>query len=294
MHPLIQTKYDSLKIDVDRLLKQLNNEIIDTISQNQQQEVPQQQQYEPQQEVPHISTVANQTYRPKLGEKLPWFAHGIRGFIQKLWYGNSPDNPNWAGHRTESTEYLTINEYLSIENQINEQITSFFENYEEYDLISNILDRFQKKLLFTINSHFIQVAQTSKEIYTSKKSPIKPNVDPIKTPANEPEINPKPIDPPQPTGNVTTSKDMNKFEDLFDKYKEEVNNLNINDVITIDDDSGNEKVKLLIPKNIDFDEKTQKFFAKDDSMPTTNTLNFINSEKIDDHIKNIIKIHIHS
>lgn len=35
---------------------------------------------------------------------LPWFQHGVRGFLHKLWYGDHPDNPSWYGHQQQQEE----------------------------------------------------------------------------------------------------------------------------------------------------------------------------------------------
>lgn len=47
---------------------------------------------------------------------LPWFAGGIKGFLRKLWHGNSSSNPDWQWNTVK--ESCTINEYFYIKNEI--------------------------------------------------------------------------------------------------------------------------------------------------------------------------------
>jgi hypothetical protein len=55
-------------------------------------------------------------FSPKY-KTLPWFKHGIKHFINKLWHGDHPSNPSWQGvQRTESR--LTLEDYSYIKKSI--------------------------------------------------------------------------------------------------------------------------------------------------------------------------------
>lgn len=47
---------------------------------------------------------------------LPWFAGGIKGFLRKLWHGNSSSNPDWQWNTVK--ESCTVNEYFYIKSEI--------------------------------------------------------------------------------------------------------------------------------------------------------------------------------
>jgi hypothetical protein len=47
---------------------------------------------------------------------LPWFAGGIKGFLRKLWHGNSSSNPDWQWNTVK--ESCTLNEYAYIKSEI--------------------------------------------------------------------------------------------------------------------------------------------------------------------------------
>jgi hypothetical protein len=39
----------------------------------------------------------NQSNAARQGKTLPWFKHGIKGFLNKVWHGNHASNPQWQG-----------------------------------------------------------------------------------------------------------------------------------------------------------------------------------------------------
>jgi len=62
------------------------------------------------------SNGSNGSYAPKY-KNLPWFKHGIKHFINKLWHGDHPSNPSWQGvQRIEHR--LSLNEYVAIKQDI--------------------------------------------------------------------------------------------------------------------------------------------------------------------------------
>lgn len=66
--------------------------------------------------VPNASPVASQPATISQPKNLPWFSGGIKGFLRKLWHGNSASNPDWQWNTVK--ESCTLNEYAYIKSEI--------------------------------------------------------------------------------------------------------------------------------------------------------------------------------
>jgi hypothetical protein len=193
MHPSILNIYYSLIRDVTTAIDRLQTKI-STEFDKPQPEQPQFQ-FHPTQAQPANadapSSPTSSAYRPKLGEKLPWFSHGIKGFLQKLWHGNSPNNPNWAGHRTESVDYLTLDEYNAIKDGLDEHVDAFF---EEYNDLSDVLIRFKKELIGIVKRHMNDTIRTMRDLNLTGtvSAPTTPNTTTTTTTPTTAPVTPSP------------------------------------------------------------------------------------------------------
>jgi len=62
-----------------------------------------------------IPTPAANSPKNQEPKNLPWFANGIKGFLRKLWHGNSKSNPDWS-----MSECVTLEEYSFIRSELEE------------------------------------------------------------------------------------------------------------------------------------------------------------------------------
>lgn len=69
-------------------------------------------------------------------KNLPWFANGIKGFLRKLWHGNSKTNPDWS-----MTESVTLEEYSFIKNELEDILleTDILNGDDVKILVSNLM-----------------------------------------------------------------------------------------------------------------------------------------------------------
>lgn len=79
---------------------------------------------------------STQGNKPALASGLPWFQHGMRGFLRKLWYGDHPDNPNWKGVRTES---FSLNEYKNTRDELRELVVEAIGDSEADALVAALM-----------------------------------------------------------------------------------------------------------------------------------------------------------
>lgn len=76
---------------------------------------------------------------PAQTKSLPWFAGGIKGFLRKLWHGDSASNPDWKFNTVK--ESFSINEYFFIKSEIENILfeTEMLQNDEIKNLVSSIM-----------------------------------------------------------------------------------------------------------------------------------------------------------
>ena len=122
---------------------------------------------------------------------LPWFKHGVRGFLNKLWYGDHPSNPNWQhmiGVSESVTGMLTLREYIEIEDNVNRAVEEFFSEATSLrslpDAIKAYFERFKLYLSATIHDHMNQMYEIGKK--HAKES----GTDAIPKPEKAPESTP--------------------------------------------------------------------------------------------------------
>ena len=65
-------------------------------------------------------------------KSLPWFGGGARGFLRKLWYGNSPENPDWSNWNKPQGEGrarkgVTVREYAMLDEQLDIRINALLD-----------------------------------------------------------------------------------------------------------------------------------------------------------------------
>lgn len=122
-----------------------------------------------------------QPSRPKT-TSLPWFKHGVRGFLRKLWHGDSPDNPDW---QHESTR-LSLESYINIRNQT----YNFFSNcLTEEDLsgmggmpdVQNLMAQMKQDIVAAITHDFNELRKTMRKRGPNKKNdgPSSEVIDPV-------------------------------------------------------------------------------------------------------------------
>lgn len=113
-HKLIVMKesdqaFEQLKSDVDRIITSFQKRLINSVT-NVVSHAVQYARQTPQEAPQGTRQQSMQVGQPK---SLPWFKYGIRGFLNKLWYGDSPSNPNYQ------TEGMTLKSYIRLEEEIN-------------------------------------------------------------------------------------------------------------------------------------------------------------------------------
>lgn len=138
-------------------------------------------------------------------KKLPWFKHGVGGFLKKLWYGNSPENPSWG-----KKEHLSLEEY-SIITKVAEEASSLiaddFELILNEEIDSNQLFDIKKTVFNTISPFIGKMAnvivkhlynfknQISSVVKDSPISDVSPQEkEPEQTKKVEPKTSSEPVD----------------------------------------------------------------------------------------------------
>ena len=146
----------------------------------------------------------------KITKNLPWFKHGVKGFLNKLWWGDHPGNPMW--HNVESAN-LTLSKLCLIEDYIERELnvlfltetTSPFPGWQRYDdVIRQAVEEFKIHLVkkikgyvtdgFAIASKWHNDSIKPADVAPSKKddpTPPAPEAGPGPTPAApapEPEV----------------------------------------------------------------------------------------------------------
>lgn len=184
--------------------------------------------------------------KPAKPASLPWFSHGIKGFVNKLTWGNHPGNPDWQ-------HYEGLERYSKLKSMVSETVDKLIgETFNEAavpitDVIHNYVAEFKKHLTAVIhqglvgmmgighsfgrsNSDFINAHKKDLEDYTAKiKASTKP-IEPVEPPPSQPEPEPvKPLEPtpeppapaeeppipPKPVNPIPTDEEMNKKRKRF-------------------------------------------------------------------------------
>lgn len=109
-------------------------------------------------------------------KSLPWFQHGVRGFVNKLWYGDHPQNPNWSNVRREHVQ-LALSEYMEVRETIENLSKEYlFEDAGIWDFFKPAIKNLTSDIIRAINKHFKQ----AQELGHSRSEPATPT-------ATEPE-----------------------------------------------------------------------------------------------------------
>lgn len=116
-----------------------------------------------------------------VGKTLPWFKHGARGFLRKLWYGNHPNNPDW---QNESS--LGFYAYLS--EQVDGMTDVLLNELTGIDL-SPIIQPFKSRLTRILQ---IYLGKANKLGLIGKK------IEPTPASKQEPKLTPAPKQEPEP------------------------------------------------------------------------------------------------
>ena len=108
-------------------------------------------------------------------QALPWLQHGTRGFLRKLWYGNSQQNPDWDNYPKEHAQHvLTLREYAETHDYLSSRIDIMISEADAAtSTIDNILQSFGAELKQVIMKH-IQKARGTPQAKTEEpkaKSP---------------------------------------------------------------------------------------------------------------------------
>ena len=166
---------------------------------------------------------------------LPWFKHGMRGFLRKLWYGDHPTNPDWkhvAGVYESINKRITLREYIEIQEGIEQAVDEFFTEATSVqslpDAIQSYFIKFKTDLAATIHYYTNQMYDLGKKhantnASISAKAPEaqvdKPTgmgaIDRNAPIHPEPEVShaPTPLPPPQHEPEAQHEPSDNPFED---------------------------------------------------------------------------------
>ena len=188
--------FEQLKSDVDRIISSFQDRLVRSVTnvvsnavQYARQEGPQ----GPQGASQGTSQGVSQSGHPK---SLPWFKYGVRGFLNKLWHGDSSSNPNYQ------TEGMTLESYIHLEEKVDEAVDIIIEEMlceagvATGDLQSGWMDvfkDFRNELFVTIQKHLAGKGTVAAP--DAKEPQSEPEVE-SQPETNEPEVvDPKDIPP---------------------------------------------------------------------------------------------------
>lgn len=165
---------------------------------------------------------------PPLGQSkrgsLPWFKHGVRGFLRKLWYGDHPTNPDWQQNNSMDSGRLTIQEYVQIENNVNSTIDELLSEARFSDTVKGFFDQFRRDLAKVIQNYTLRLYQLGQQYGYQKaqgqtqdqqgeepkssptEEPVSPAKEPTPPPPGEPTSTPTVAPPPEATTNTGGSR----------------------------------------------------------------------------------------
>lgn len=113
------------------------------------------------------------TAAPSQTKSLPWFAGGIKGFLRKLWHGDSASNPDWKFNTVK--ESFSVNEYFFIKSEIENILfeTEMLQNDEIKNLVSSIMisikGAVEKTKKYMINKYMINKSSDSGYKFKNKR-----------------------------------------------------------------------------------------------------------------------------
>ncbi|RDJ35630.1 MAG: hypothetical protein DWQ19_12495 [Crenarchaeota archaeon] len=131
-------------------------------------------------------------------KSLPWFQHGVKGFLRKLWYGDHPENPTWQNVKREHSDLriLTLHEY----NEIQSEVRSFLENSAfGYQVVDSMTKAAAQQLMRDITQAIATHVQKAYNLGYSRKPnkkskadiPVSPETAPEAAPEVSPEVSPE-------------------------------------------------------------------------------------------------------
>jgi len=124
-------------------------------------------------------------------KSLPWFKHGIRHFLNKLWHGDHPSNPSWQGvQRIEHR--LNLQEYAAIKQDISDFCFNFFESE------GNEFEAMFKTLSSDITRTVTDYVNKAYELGVTGSKAAEPSDNPTPTPEPQAQSAPEPTKTPEP------------------------------------------------------------------------------------------------
>ena len=196
------TSFQTIMDDLYRDLTQQVNALIDDLEKRLASIPPQQATGIPPENPPPLG-------QSKQGS-LPWFKHGVRGFLRKLWYGDHPTNPDWQ--QNNSVDYsgrLTIQEYVQIENDVNNTIDGLLSEAGFSGTAKGFFDQFRRDLAKVIQDYTLRLYQLGQQFGYQKaqnQAPVPGDEEPESPPTKEPASPEEPAPPPStPTSTPTVS-----------------------------------------------------------------------------------------
>jgi len=200
------TDIESIKDEIFGQLVQYVNKLIDSLESRLLALQPAAQPAAQSQEAPEIPP-PNPVPLNKQKERgsLPWFKHGVRGFLRKLWYGSSKDNPDWQ-RQADSVHHgrMTIQEYIQIERDIHGVLDGLLNEAGFANAVEAVkaeFANFKKQLADAVRHYMNQFHSVLKQHYTSAPAENPPtDVQPSAEPPKPPEPSPEPIQPAANTG----------------------------------------------------------------------------------------------
>lgn len=200
MNPEIQNLYDDLEKEIenkirtfiDRKQKELELNFEKELKSKMQQSAPTSQLVA--KDNPNVNK-PNPLQKTQDVKNLPWFANGIKGFLRKLWHGNSKSNPDWS-----VSECVTLEEYTFIRNELEEILM------ETEMLKFDDIKYLTSDLMITIRSYIDRLKKIKRQYNKKDKSndlsspePIAPKYEDV--PEKEKYIQIQPKDQSQPESN---------------------------------------------------------------------------------------------
>jgi hypothetical protein len=141
---------------------------------------------------------------------LPWFQHGVRGFLNKLWHGDHPENPSWKNVQRENAQtHLKLQEYAEIRAQIEAFVT---ESVGVQSLVAGLTDAIMKAVNTSFQKAYAAGFERSAPNPQAQQTSPEPAAEaPAAPAAPEPEANqPKEVPAEAPTAAANQAVKTNK------------------------------------------------------------------------------------
>ena len=155
------TSFETIRDDIFNQLVQYANGLIDDLE---KQLVSIQPATQPSSDVPP----PNPTPLNKRQGSLPWFKHGVRGFLRKLWYGDHPTNPDWQQMDSVMPKKLTLQEYIQVETNVGSAIDQLISESNFAHIAKGYFDDFKKRLSDAIRHYMLQFHQAAYQFINQK------------------------------------------------------------------------------------------------------------------------------